>query len=305
MGSALQIIAAEDPDVLFVLPGCVDYAQHHTGTADRPAEWGPGPNPDLLWDDFNLYNRHANREPVLDTIHEADDLFGLFVEALQARGTYDASLVVLASDHGQCTFMNESLNLEEILDDAGVPSEAVAWHVAIGDIAFVWLSAPSFSGAVESALEAFAVTHPIFQEEVHPLLVMNREEMDTGVDGVVGRIAADGGPQHGELYSHWYIDCEGDGDEPRPVWPDLLVFSRYRYQLQYVAPLPLQTGSHGGPGWEQRVPLAVRGPGVGKGVYEGTEATLVDVAPTLYHLLGWTAPPHVDGRVLDEILPEP
>jgi arylsulfatase A-like enzyme len=49
------------------------------------------------------------------------------------------------------------------------------------------------------------------------------------------------------------------------------------------------------------VVLVASGPGIQPGVYAGA-ASLADIAPTLYRLLGVTAPDNVDGRVLDEIL---
>ena len=49
------------------------------------------------------------------------------------------------------------------------------------------------------------------------------------------------------------------------------------------------------------VVLIMSGPGIQPGVY-AAPASLVDIAPTLYQLLGVHAPGNVDGRILDEIL---
>ena len=47
--------------------------------------------------------------------------------------------------------------------------------------------------------------------------------------------------------------------------------------------------------------LAMSGPGIAPGVYDGA-ATLADISPTLYRLLGISAPAHVNGNVLEEVL---
>ena len=60
------------------------------------------------------------------------------------------------------------------------------------------------------------------------------------------------------------------------------------------------TGVHGSRR-SAEVILVMSGPGIQPGVY-GSEASLADIAPTLYRLLGVTAPGNVNGRVLDEIL---
>jgi hypothetical protein len=301
---ALRIIGAEDPDVLYVSPTLVDISQHHTGAADRPEEWHPGGDPDVLWDDLNRFNAHGNRDPVLDVLYEADATFGLLVEVLQARRAYDDSILVLTSDHGQRTFMNEYLSATKVCLDAGVPDEAFAKVFSGADIAYLWLSDPSHSDAIESALEGFTVHHPAYGREVHPLVVVNREEMNTGVDNVVGRIAAEAGPHSGELFSEWYIEHPVD-DHSKILWPDLIVFFQHRFQAEPSNPLRRMVGGHGGLGWPQKVPLIIHGPSVRRGEVSHQPAYLVDVVPTLCHVLGWTAPANVDGQVLSGILSIP
>jgi hypothetical protein len=300
---ALRIIAAEDPDVFYIQPGSVDLAQHHTGAADRPGEWNHGSHADVLWDDFNCYSCHANRDPVLDIVHEADETFALLVETLQARETYDKSVLILMSDHGQRTYVDEYLGFIQVCLDAGIPEQAFDWVSSGAELAFLWLTDPSFTEAIESALENFSVYHPTWEKEVHPFLVLNRDEMDTGVDSVMGRVAADGGPKRGELYSEWYIDHPVEGDS-REIWPDLIVFVTCHYQVAYSDPRTRHVvGGHGGVGWPQNIPLAIRGPGISRRIFDEQAAHLVDIVPTLCSLMGWTAPANVDGRVLSEILP--
>lgn len=300
---ALRILAAEDPDVLYIQPGLIDLVQHHAGTADRPEEWNQGSHPDILWDDFNRYNKHANRDPVLDVVHEADANFGLVVEALKARESYDESILIFASDHGQRTYMNSYLAFKQICLDAGIPQGAFEWVSSGAEVSFLWLNDRSHTSAIEHALESFTIYHPVFKKEVNPFLVLNRAEMETGVDGVLGRIAAGGGIKRGELYSEWYIDYPVE-DNSKILWPDLIVFANHRYQMVYSDPqISRVVGGHGGVGWPQNIPLAIRGPGVRKGLFHQRTVFLVDVVPTLCSLQGWTSPANVDGRILHEVLP--
>ena len=59
-------------------------------------------------------------------------------------------------------------------------------------------------------------------------------------------------------------------------------------------------GKHGGFSWfSQHVPLLLEGPGVRHGVSH-FPAELVDIAPTIEHLMGWQVPTGVDGVVLGD-----
>lgn len=165
----------------------------------------------------------------------------------------------------------------------------------------IYLSNPSYANAVESLLESFSVFHPVLNKEIHPFVLLNRAEMESGVDGVLGRIAQNGGLKHAELYSEWYIDYPVD-DQTKPRWPDLMGFTLHRYQGVYTGSLSCHAvGGHGGIGDVQDIPLIIRGPGIKRGAF--SEAVYpADIAPTIYQLLGWVTPKSVDGRVLNEIL---
>lgn len=59
-------------------------------------------------------------------------------------------------------------------------------------------------------------------------------------------------------------------------------------------------GKHGGFSWDsQHIPLVIEGPGVKHGVSH-FPAQLVDIAPTIEHLMGWGPPTGVDGVVLTD-----
>ena len=298
--SSLRIIAAEDPDVCYLLPGVVDAEGHHSGAADRPVEWVVENNPNVQWDNLNVYNLHANCDPMLDIVHEADAVFGIFVEALKDRGIYDDCVLTFLSDHGHQVYMDRYIDIMQICLDAGIPEEAFALYQCRAEVFQMWLADPSYATAIEEALESHVVEHPVLGKEVNPIAILNREEMETGVDGVLGPVAQSAGPRRSELYSEWYADFPED-DNTKPVWPDIMGFVRYHYQGVYTTNKAPFIGGHGGIGWVQSIPLIFRGPGIKTGVFTET-AYLVDIAPTLYRLLGWTTPENVDGRILSEIL---
>jgi arylsulfatase A-like enzyme len=308
--ATVRVIQAEDPDVLYVDLADTDSIQHLFGAADRPEEWVDPGTPGVLWDDENIYNRNANRDPVLDVVHEADWDFGLIVDALDARQAPGRSFVVLLSDHGLSTVMNAAatvLDPGKILLDSGVSESDVEWMTNRGESGFIALAEPAQRDRIESLLQAYQAFDPVHGTMVRPFVVINREEMDSGIDDVGGRFVEDGvtGNRSGELYSEWSIDAPSS-DNSKVRWPDLFVFTGKHFQTglsqsgldaQSWAPY---NGVHGSR-QSSEVVLMMGGPGIQTGVY-GTDASLADIAPTLYHLLDIGAPGNVNGRVLDEIL---
>jgi predicted AlkP superfamily pyrophosphatase or phosphodiesterase len=307
--ATVRVIQAEDPDVLYVVLASGDDAQHVFGAADRPEEWGSRGTPNILWDDESVYNGNANRDPVLDVVHEADWNFGLIEDALDARQVLGRSFVILLSDHGLATAREASTSLldpGQLLLEGGLVESDVERFVGTGEIANVHLTDPARTVAVEAILESYEVFDPVEQKMVHPFIVMNREEMDSGIDGAERTVSEDGifGNRTGQLYSEWSID--GPSTDQKVKWPDLFIFTTKHFRTKITARLsssgdgPPLDGIHGAPSTAD-VLLLASGPGIRSGVYT-TPASLVDIAPTLYHLFGVSAPANVNGRVLDEIL---
>jgi arylsulfatase A-like enzyme len=115
------------------------------------------------------------------------------------------------------------------------------------------------------------------------------------------------GNREGELYSEWSIDVP-DTDNSKVRWPDLFIFTRHHFRTvmsggSLSSPSGSGTPMNGVHGSRDsaEVVLMMSGPGIARGIYGG-EASLADIAPTLYRLLGVSAPGNVNGRVLDEIL---
>jgi hypothetical protein len=201
------------------------------------------------------------------------------------------------------------LDLGRLLASSGIAVEAIERIISAGQLGFVFLSDEAVAATVESALENHEETDPISGELVRPFIVVNRDEMDSGVDGVAGPIAEDGalGNKRGELFSEWNIDFPV-ANNGKVRWPDFIVFNRSHFQnvmtssnnLGGAIPLTFTIGHHGSI-QTSRIPLAIRGPGVRSGIYE-RNITLADVAPTLYEILGLDGPEHIDGLVVEEMV---
>ena len=306
----MRAIMAEDPDVAYVVLSEVDTVQHVFGAADRPEEWTDTfATPNVLWDDTNIYNAAANRDPILDVVHEADIAFGMILDTLRVRQAFDRSFVVLMSDHSQVTEMKGPLDVSAIVGQIGVSPQDVERIISSGEQAAIYLTDPSRAAAVETLLEAYEVVHPVTGQAVKPFLVLTRAEMDTGADTATGPVLEDGigGNSKGEVYSQWSIEAPPTPD-PRVRWPDLFLFNRYRFQnlLTRTDDLDgglfgLQFNGHHGSPQANEVTLAIAGPRIRGGVYD-TQATLADVLPTLYPLMGLAPPSHVDGHALSAIV---
>src|SRR5206468_1843669 len=147
-------------------------------------------------------------DPVLDVIHEADWDFGLIADTLGSRQALGGSFLVLLSDHGLTTARNDLLDPGQILLDNGVTDADVERMSNRGDMGFIALTDPAKSARIESILESYEVFDPIQGAMTRPFIVINRDEMDAGVDNVEGPFARDGiaGNRLGELYSEWSID---------------------------------------------------------------------------------------------------
>jgi hypothetical protein len=309
--AAIRVIQAEDPDVVYVDLADADPAQHVFGAADEPGEWIDPGTPNVLWDDQNVYNSNANRDPVLDVLHEADHDFGAITDVLAARQALDRSFVVLLSDHRHVTALNAPGSLIDpgrILLEGGIVEADIERIVNRGQLGHIALTDPAKSRRVESLLESYEAFDPVQRRMVRPIMVVNRQEMDSGVDGGEGLIAQDGvaGDRRGELYSEWSIDAPRS-EKPRVRWPDLFLFLRGHFVTRITSNLVSRDGHevpingvHGAPSSAELL-LVASGPGIRPGAYAGP-ATPADLGATLFRLLGVDRPRSVDGRVLDEIL---
>src|SRR5207245_4039238 len=135
-------------------------------------------------DDMNIYSPRANRDPVLDVLHEADGDFGLIADVLDSRHVLDRSFVTLLSDHGLLTEMNTAataLDPGRILLDNGITESDVEWLSNRGETGFIVLKDPTKRSRIESILQAYEVLDPVSGVLVRPFIVINRDDVDSGI----------------------------------------------------------------------------------------------------------------------------
>ncbi len=312
--SFFRSVQEEDPDVCYVNLADLDNTGHFTGASFQPSEWNTLGTP-WLWDDVNKYSPWLRREECLDIAREADIIFGEFIDLLKRKGVYDNSIIVVLSDHGMENMKDpacgyEFLDLREILRRHGLVLGEDYFETGGTEFNYVWSEDAQKVAAIETILESYQVCDRELGK-VNPLVVVDRQETQTGVDlGSRGSIAP------GELYSEYWIN--NPGGTGGHIWPDLFVFPLYNYQMAVHGgalravgmdisgnvPEALSVGlpaAHGG-AQTQDIPLLFKAP-VGCAQYEGglvcgTNVKISDIAPTIYELLGWPAPKCVDGQPL-------
>ena len=312
VNSFLRSIKEEDPDVSYINIGDLDQIGHFEGSSYPGSEWDEKGTAST-WDDESRYSPWMRRDDCLDTLREADVLFGDFTSLLKERGVYDNSIIVFFSDHGMEN-MKSPLNHYEIIDIAQyLRKKGVLfredYYARAGTI---YCNGGDNVARIEKELEDLTVNDPDLGE-VHPLQVINRQEMLTGADfGAMGSLLP------GELYSEFWITSTGSPDGE--LWPDLFIFGLYNYQIVYPgdpfvkrageSPALVRypetflfgfPGTHGGL-QTSRIPLVFKAPkdnaayARGKEIRE--EVRIGDITPAIYKVLGWKPPENVDGQPL-------
>jgi len=301
--AAKRIIQNEDPDAIYVQPAHADDVQHLMGSAFDPSDWNDRGTA-TKWDDVNLVNPQATREEILDVMRELDLLVGDLLAFLAERGTLDDTYFVLHSDHGFVTQAPAAIDIRRLLEPAGFSLRDDYYAGGGGGFILIYDVDPSRAEEFEAVLERGPSITP--GRAANAWVVLNREEMRSGVDSYTGRVW--GVP--GELYSEFFID-HGVVGSATPRWPSFFVFFDGPWQSATMLiqrgddhTIPLFVGSHGGFD-SQRIPLIVRGPGVPRGQTVADDVLVADIAPTLYFLQGWSVPAHLDGKVLPGISPPP
>ncbi len=314
--SFARSLAEEDPDISYVNVADLDNTGHFTGASWMLDEWNESKRGTAS--DENEYSPYIRRDEALDIMREVDVLFGRFVETLEARGLYDNSVIVFLSDHGMENMKDqkngyEVIDLREMLREEGLLRFEDYNEVGGTEINMIFCDDPAKTARIQQILEAYTIDDPELGK-VHPLTVINRQEMKDGKQfGENGRVIP------GELYSEYWIN---NPDPNGQIWPDLFVFPLYNYQvvahgdalksgINNVAfnmgiNIPDSVlfgfpGAHGGLQTEP-IPLVFKAPSgtaaYGPGESYGGEVRIGDIAPTVYSLMGWPAPACVDGTLL-------
>jgi hypothetical protein len=282
MDATLGIIAHEDPEVMYLILGGMDYAQHYIGNATALDEWDDQ-GTDSTWDDVNLVNELATREEILDVARDADYQVGRLLDFLEDRGQLDTSFVVFTADHGQLTHPRDAVHITTPLRRAGISPEELAAFSATS-LVIVYDVDEETARTVAQVLEEWAI-------------VFDRQEMKTGVDVETGRALA----LPGELFSEFWV-AQDNSPEIGYRWPALIAFMPHNEQFvvergQDFPAVGRMIGGHGGPAM-QHVPLIMTGPGIAKGVVQSDPVRTIQIVPTIYELLAIPVPASVDGTPL-------
>jgi len=316
--SFFRSIKEQDPDVSYVNIGDLDNTGHFTGAGYPTDEWKTAGDSPVS--DVNIYSPYMRRDDSFDICREADVLFGQFVDLLKQRGVYDNSVIVFLSDHGMENMKDPKdgykvIDLRQILHDQGYLRHEDYEETGGTEINVLWTKNPSKTADMVKALKDFTIDDPKLGT-VHPLTVIDRAEMESGVDyGDKGHVAAR------ELMSE-YWQAHPDQGMDGEMWPDIFVFPLYNYQVvghgdvltSGVNAIGFSLGIHipetvlwGLPGAHgglqtDHIPLVFKPP-AGYAKYQpGTEhkgeVEIGDIAPTIYGIMGWPVPGCVDGKPL-------
>lgn len=297
--NSIRIIENEDPDFMYILLAHVDDAQHQMGAAWDPSEWDDQGTA-TLWDDVNLVNPQATRHEVLDVVHELDDVVGELVDFLIQRGTFDDTYLVLLADHGFVTQSPYTIDIRKVLEPGGFTVKEDYDAYGGGGVLYLWDVDPARETEFETLLEQAQSITP--GEVTNPWVVMNRAEMETGIDVFSGRSMAI--PR--ELYSEYFAEFRQSDEQ---IWPSFFMFLDGKWQSEYLFLQAgedaewgrLFVGSHGGPE-TQHIPIISHGPGFTPGQVVTDVVSVSDITPTIYHLLGWPVPSNVDGNILPDVV---
>jgi hypothetical protein len=298
--AALQVMANETPDMMYVLLGDLDHGQHLLGAVNDPSEWMIGPVPDIpaecenqpryRW--INRRNEKLYKEPILDLIQDVDATFGLLIDSLEEGGYLQDTAVILVSDHNMENYLyregiEQDTDVTRKLRDAGLaPRGKYAIHNGASTGFLYWrpwykLFNPFVTINAKEELQNvrhMAYNHVTGVWEL-PWHVLDRQEMingrpDLGIDVM-------------EVYNDFFVR--------KGVWPDLLVVMKAGWQLHSYPIIiggekyPILNAGHGSPN-TSAVMLAIRGLGFPAGASCAEEAKLSDVAITISEYMAWSFP---------------
>lgn len=223
-----------------------------------------------------------------EVVRRTDELIGMVVDELKARGVWDRTVLMVMSDHG-FSRIARSVDLVAELERAGFRAARE-------------FREPPQSGAVVVVHHGTAALLYVVGRDVgvaKQLVSFLQQQDYTGV--VLTRVAHEG------TFTLAPLGLE------TPDAPDVVVSLRWDESAEADG-LPggsvaasgtrgTGQGAHGGLSrYDMRATLVMRGPGVRSGWTNPLPSSTADVAPTVLRLLGVPAPAGWEGRVLSEAL---
>ena len=234
----------------------------------------------ILWlcePDNSYHYRGIGSAENLAAIRHADAEFGRILKWRDASGLEDRLQIITLSDHGQLTISGAALDLGSKLTEAGFVVGENLTLVLGGSIGITLRdSEPGLIDSVVAWLQDQEWCGPLFTRDGRGCLTLGQVGLDHPRAPDIALVLAsdDAANAHGVAGS-----CRHD--------------SHY----------PAGGGTHGGlHPIELATWLAIGGDAFVGGQVSALPAGIVDVLPTVLHLLGIAAPPGTQGRVLREAL---
>ena len=243
----------------------------------------------ILWfcePDNSYHFRGLGSPENLQALSRADQEFGRILDWQHSQNEESPLQIITFSDHGQLTVCGETINLQECLQEAGFtvgepPGKDVDAAVAVDSAGGIYVrdSDPILIGRIVEWLQQ--------QPWCGPVLTRNGEKS---------------------------LKLEMAGlDHPRA--PDIaLVLKSNDLENEYgirggcmnnSSFYPVGGGLHGGlNALELQSWMAARGSCFQNKSQSKLSSGIIDILPTILHLLGVPVPEHVQGRVLHEIISE-
>jgi hypothetical protein len=305
---ALEVFAEDPPAFTYIILSQLDDAGHALGAGHDPTEFvkvdpafeveGGCQNKDgYQW--VSSRNPRLYREPILDSVREADGQVGRFLDGLAAMGLAEDATIVLFSDHnmenhiidpkwlpGYC----DLTDFMGMLRTEGLAGDDDAITLCASTIANTyWRDGKERVAKARKLLLDYQAKNPVTGVLECPWLVLDRNDMKAGVTGVC---------LPGELYHPYFIETTG---ETEMVWPDLIMLARNGWQMPvyldslpaFPIPIPFTgeriapfIGGHGAVDTGQIV-MGVKLPGGSPGT-DLTPFRISDMAATLASIMGFT-----------------
>lgn len=240
----------------------------------------------IYWHDDPDHTQHLlgfGSPEALAAIRNADAHLELVLAALDRTGAADDTVVAVVSDHGYIS-TEASAEPSAALEAAGLADEIRAGRVVLainGAVLFAY--APGSDAALIGRLAA------AFQSWEHAGVIFSGAR---GVSPPEGTLPLSLAGLDGTLAPDVLVTPTWAGDLNRHGQPG----RSPGFDPQYLA-------NHAGISpWEMRNTFVLAGPGLKVGLDDPLPAGVLDVAPTILHLLGLNPLPDQDGRVLSEAL---
>ncbi|MDA0352782.1 MAG: alkaline phosphatase family protein [Chloroflexi bacterium] len=240
----------------------------------------------LFWcsePDGSQHGSPLNSPRVHAAVRAADAGFGRLLDFLEESGRAAETNVIVTCDHGHST-VDALVPMSELLAAAGFAGPGAPGGVVVADNGgAVLLYVPDHDAVVVDRL----ATYLMAQHWAGPILVADRYGAVEGTHptSLVGLYGARG-PDLAVSFS--WDDRKNEHGQPG---------------YAYATGGKVGQGQHGSMSpRELRTFTAARGPAFHRGVSLTSVSGHPDLAPTVLRILGIDAPPHMDGRAIEEAL---